>query len=54
MTPPPQRELQCTTVQKQFGFRSTTANSKIVHQLNPPLLQKKFASKILEIMVVDG
>ena len=59
MTPPPTpcENLQCTIVQKQFGFRGTTANSKIVHQFNPPpppLLQKKFKSKILKIMVVDG
>ena len=56
MTPPPTPcgNLQCIIVQKQFCFRGTTANSKIVHQLNPLLLQKKFKSKILKIMVVDG
>ena len=60
MTPPPTPcgNLQCIIVQKRFGFRGTTANSKMVHQLNPPpptpLLQKKFKSKILKIMVVDG
>ena len=30
------------------------ANSKTVHQLNTPLLQKKFKSRIVKIMVVDG
>ena len=42
MTPPPTPcgNLQCIIVQKQFCFRGTTANSKIVHQLNPLLLQK--------------
>lgn len=35
-SPTPCENLQCIIVQKQFGFRGTTANSKIVHLFNPP------------------